>query len=398
MSTSDALAQRFVYAAIVICIMNAAALLWMPSLLGALAQGYGLVPRELSYLAFGELGGFLLGTLFTSSMTIRGLQRWVVASCALLITVNVVLLLFAPAVPFVALRPVAGFAAGIGFGYGLKLCTASLRPTRNFGFLTAFMSFGMIIGFQLTAHLVEWFATVGGKTDAAAIRNVSKMIFGVYAALAACAALVLLANRPAEASSSSHPRTLTGRLDWSARTCLVAIMISFVGQGAVWAFLQTLGISHGFTVSDVANAMSVFAVMGIAGSLSAAALPTTVSRGLALSVALVFLWIGLYALYSPPALSWYIAGCAVGGYYWNFALSLMLGLLARVDSTGRGSVLGGTMSSAGGAVGPLLAGLLIQGSNYRSVGWMTAVLCTAGVACVWFVEQQNRRAPTAALA
>ena len=142
--------------------------------------------------------------------------------------------------------------------------------------LTAFMSFGMIIGFQLTAHLIEWFGTVGGKADAAGIRNVSKMIFGVYAALGACAALVLLTNRPAAAGSSSqHPHTLTGRLDWSVRTCLVAIVISFVGQGAVWAFLQTLGISHGFTVSAVANAMSVFAVMGIAGSLSAAALPAT---------------------------------------------------------------------------------------------------------------------------
>ena len=83
-------------------------------------------------------------------------------------------------------------------------------------------------------------------------------------------------------------------------------------------------------------------------------------------------------------------GCAVGGFYWNFLLPLVLGLLAQVDASGRGSVLGGTMSSLGAAIGPLLAGLLIQGTNYQPVGWMAAGLSLAGLICVFVVEQRAK--------
>lgn len=67
----------------------------------------------------------------------------------------------------------------------------------------------------------------------------------------------------------------------------------------------------------------------------------------------------------------------------------MLGILARIDQTGRGSVLGGTMSSAGSALGPLLAGVLIRGSNYQPVGWLAGMLCAAGVVCVMLVENRS---------
>jgi predicted MFS family arabinose efflux permease len=131
--------------------------------------------------------------------------------------------------------------------------------------------------------------------------------------------------------------------------------------------------------------------LGIVGSLSAAALPGVVSRTAAIGIALFFLWIGLYALYEPASLMWYLGGCAIGGFYWNFALSLMLGLVARIDRSGQGSVLGGTMSSVGSTFGPLFAGLLIRGTEYQLVGWMVGVLCTAGLACVSVVERHSSR-------
>lgn len=71
-------------------------------------------------------------------------------------------------------------------------------------------------------------------------------------------------------------------------------------------------------------------------------------------------------------------------------------MFARIDNSGRASVLGGTMSSAGSALGPLLAGLLIQGSNYQPVGWMAGTACMLGVGLVWFVE--TRSIPRTALA
>ena len=383
--TPPVISNRYVFAAMAICVTMMAALLWMPAVLGALALGYQLGPQELSYLAFAELFGFLLGTLFTSSKTLEELNRWVLIGCGALMAINLALL-FAPASTFIFFRAAAGLATGMGFGYGLKLCSASSKPTRSFGLFTAAMSLVMIIGFQLVAQMIEMWGMVDGVADAHRMKGVVKIVFVIYAALAGGSAVILLTNKPPPLPGPSGPQVV-GKVGARVVIGLLAIILSFIGQGSVWAFLQTLGIAHGFSVVGVANAMSTWAIMGIVGSLSAAALPGAISRTTYIGIALVVLWGGLYALYSPPSLLWYIAGCAIGGFYWNFVLSLLLGLLASIDPTGRGSVLGGAVSSSGSAIGPLFAGMLIQGTNYDQVGWFAGGLCAAGFTCVWIIEK-----------
>ncbi len=394
MTTSNAFVpQRYVHAAMLLCITNMAALLWMPSLLGALAQGFGLVTADLSKLASFELVGFVLGTVFTSSKSIGQLHRWVFIGCGLVIAANIVLALYAPTAPFIVMRPLAGLGGGLGFGYALKVCTASEHPTKSFGLLTGLMSIMMIVGFQAIAWLIGTKTGADGVVDADSVKTVARMVFGIYAAFSAFALAVYVTNRapaPADDAASSPAQTkASGMPPPIVLIGLLAIVLSFMGQGSIWAFLQTLGTAHGFSVGGVANAMSAWAILGVIGSFSVAALPHHLPRWMAIGVAMLVLYAGLYALYAPQSLIWYVVGCGIGGFYWNFALPLMLGLLARVDHTGRGSVLGGTMSSLGGAIGPMLASMVIQGNNYQPVGWMSGVLCLAGLICVFVVERRG---------
>lgn len=388
---SSHFAARYVYAGMLVCIAMMIPMLWMPALLGALAQGFGIEAGALGRLASAELAGFLLGTLFTSSRSVDELQRWLLGGCVLLVGVNLALALFVTQLPFIAVRPLAGLASGIAFGFGLKLCALSARPTRYFGIITGLMSATMIVGFQGVGRLIA-LRSGGDTVEAIAAAEVARGVFALYALLAGVAAAVYLTNRPrlsAGQTAGSTPRA-AGLPPPLVLLGLGAIVLSFTGQGGTWAFLQTLGVAHGFPLTSVANAMSAFAIFGIAGSLAAAALPGEwPPRWLAIALALLLLWAGLYALHRPQTATWYLVGCAIGGFYWNFLLPLVLGLLARIDNSGRASVLGGTMSSAGSALGPLLAGLLIQGSNYQPVGWMAGIACLLGVAFVWYVETRG---------
>ena len=387
--------NRYVYAAMMLCIVNMAALLWIPALLGALAQGFGLATSDLSKLASAELVGFLLGTMFTSSKSIAELKRWMFAGFALVIAANLVLAMFAGQVPFIIMRPLAGLGGGIAFGYALKICTGSKSPTQNFGILTGCMSAMMIVGFQLIAYLINTQATVAGVVNPESVKTVVKIVFAVYAGFAVLAAFLYVTNQPPIAPQTAEQAALpkpSGFPEPIVIIGLAAILISFMGQGSIWAFLQTLGIAHGFSVGGVANAMSAWAILGVIGSFSVGLLPARVPRWVGIGVMTVTLYVGIYALYAPQDISWYVFGCAVGGFYWNFMLPLVLGLLAQVDATGRGSVLGGTMSSLGAAIGPLLAGMLIQGTNYQPVGWMAAGLSLAGLICVFIVEQRGKKA------
>src|SRR5262245_9934503 len=136
---TPAVSPRFVFSAMFTGIAMMTAVLWMPATLGALAQAYGLGTAQLSQLAFAELTGFLLGTLFTSNRTIAQLRRWVPVGCALVVIASVWFILHSDRAPGSWSRLIAGLGSGIGFGYGLKNCAASERPTRSFGILTAAM-------------------------------------------------------------------------------------------------------------------------------------------------------------------------------------------------------------------------------------------------------------------
>jgi hypothetical protein len=166
-SVTPAVAPRFVVSAMFTGIAMLTAVLWMPATLGALAQAYGLGTAQLSRLAFAELAGFLLGTLFTSNRSILQLRRLVPVGCALVIVASAWFILQSDRAPVTWSRLIAGFGSGIGFGYGLKTCAASERPTRSFGILTAAMSFVMVIGFQFVAYLTESAgpATAGVPSD-----------------------------------------------------------------------------------------------------------------------------------------------------------------------------------------------------------------------------------------
>lgn len=379
-----------VYAAMLIGITMMAAILWLPSMLGAVAVAYSLGAEPVSHLAFAELLGFLVGTLFTQGGTVATVRRWILPGCLLIVTANAWMALHDDQAPALAIRLLAGLGAGFGFGYGLKVCATSAHPTRSFGLFTGAMSLMMVIGFQSIAKLLEPGSVPAGGTLELA-RGTVRSLGWIFMAATAGAALLSFANRmPSSvlgAAASERKISLPSPL---VLIGLLAIALAFIGQGAIWSFLQILGISHGFSVSSVANGMSAFAIVGIAGSLMAAAKPPRWPRWAVIGMVLPVLWCGLYFLYAPRSIAWYVVGCAIGGFYWNYTLPLILGLLARMDRTGRGSVLGGTMSSAGSALGPLVAGLMIHGANYEPTGVLAGSLCLASAICVAVTENFAR--------
>jgi predicted MFS family arabinose efflux permease len=394
-NASGTVSDRSVYLSIVICLSMILAPILLPAQLGAMALGYNLSPGQLSLLVSVELGVYVLSTIFCSTLSLSDYRRWLPVGCLTVIAANLALAFFAPQLPFLPARAVAGLGAGFGFGYALKMCALSQKPAQNFGILTGSMAVLMIAGVQGMAQLTAA-QTATGVTEAEGARNVATIIFVVYAAMAAFAAVIFLFNRPASVklgdTAIAGARGLLGPL---AILGLTALLIMFMGQGAVWAFLQTLGVSHGYAVGDVANAMSVFAIMGIVGSFSVALLPKALPTSSAIGLAFVILLAGLFALYAPASISWYVAGSGICGFFWSFAMPQVLGLLARIDPTGRASILGGSMASTGAALGPLAAGALIHGANYQPVGWMVAGFCLFSLACLWFVEFKDSAARVA---
>jgi predicted MFS family arabinose efflux permease len=390
MSTATAqIGNRYVFAAMGTCLLMMASLLWIPTLLGAMAQGYGIETRMLGLLGSAEIFGFLAASIVGSFIAVDRMKPWVIAGAAMVIAANISLMLLAPNVPFLLMRPVASFGGGLAFAYALKICAMSAHPTRSFGIFTGMMSVLMLIGFQVGGRLMAARTGADGVTSADGAAEVARTIFMLYAGMAAAGALVFLGNQPTLPSSSAegHGSSGGGKLAPAVFVGLAGIALSFMGQGCIFSFLQTMGVSHNFDVAGVANAMSAWAFVGVLGSFSVGLLPESVPRWVLIGIGLLVMLGGYYALYSPPSVLVYAIGCAIGGFYWNFILPLMLGLLARVDASGRGSVWGGSMSSMGSMLGPVIAGMLISGTNYMPVATTSIALTVAGFACVFLIER-----------
>ncbi len=363
-------------------VLMMASLLTMPALLGAVARTFGLPIADLGLLALVETLAYVTGIFLASGTPVARLRTQVLIAGACVAVANLGCLAAGSRDALLLLRPVVGLGSGMAFGYALKHCSGSARPDRSFGILTAALSMMMVGGFQAIGAID---AAVGGRS-----------VFVLYAVLAGLAMAIAWSTPAAPERAGEGAAGAAGMPAPVVLLGLAGIILSFLAQGSLWAFLERLGSAHGFAARQVTNALSMFAIAGIGGSLGAAALPARVPRSSALITAMGVLIPGLYMLYAPPSLAGFVLGCAVGGFYWNFTLSLQLGILAKVDPSGRGAVLGGMVSGIGSALGPMIAGALVQGSDFRPVGWMAGSLVAAATVFILIVNRARSPALPAA--
>ena len=86
-------------------------------------------------------------------------------------------------------------------------------------------------------------------------------------------------------------------------------------------------------------------------------------------------------MYLGVSYALFFIGCSIFGVYWNFYLTLHLGMIARSDSTGRVIVLCGVAPSVGAIIGSFMGGMLVQGVDYQPLAQVATILCIIGVAC-----------------
>ena len=98
-------------------------------------------------------------------------------------------------------------------------------------------------------------------------------------------------------------------------TTLASMFLFSVGQGAIWAFSERIGISIGFSHEEVGLALGVTTLAGLAGGVIAAVVGTRGGRPMLLAVGLganvVATWMvviaGSSGLYLAGLLAWAIA-------------------------------------------------------------------------------------------
>jgi hypothetical protein len=148
---------------------------------------------------------------------------------------------------------------------------------------------------------------------------------------------------------------------------LAAMLAYFIAQGVAWAYLFLIGTAGGLAEQQVATALTLSQIAGVAGALLPAMIGSRLGRWRPLSlgiaggaVALAFL-VGRFD-YLPFTL-WV---CAYN-FFWNMTHPYLLGSMASFDRSGRVVVYAVALQMLGLAVGPALAASVISPEHYQRV-------------------------------
>jgi len=342
----------------------------LPLVLGGAADTQGLEEDQLGFAAAAFMGG-LAFINFTGFAWIRRYDwRLLVAGGNLVAA----LAFIAPVIVFnyplwIACNLLAGCATGASYGVSIACLGDSRAPERNFALAYAaqtFLSAGLIFSLPRIAVAFDLFET--GQLIAATL-----MLLGLLLVL-------LLPGHGVKSGTLPESGQRRVSLPQAALAmALLVLLLNVMAEGAIWAFLERIAVSGGFTTTYAANVMAFSFFASGAGSIFAAAIGTRFGSTMPFIVAVCLSIASVWVLWAGGAELVYFAGVMLFALAWNLGSPYRMALATRADASGRYSTLVPAMQTLGAALGPALAGLLIVDGSFLYVYLMCTVAWVATI-------------------
>ena len=349
-----------------------------PVFLGVLSEVFALNAQQLGLAGGIELGGAGLASLGAVYWFPRfELRKIALFAITMLVVSNLITTWVSSYSLLLLVRFCAGFfGSGIVYAMALGLIGQMPNTERVIAIAIICHVISLVLGMAIIPVLFEyWFFQ--GVSLSISLLFATGLLF-----------LPLIPERANQAQASSDQSASAIGVVFLPCALLGSLLLFSIGLGGVWAFLERIGNSAGFSMVDIGNALALAGLMGGAGALVAAIvslrfgrlLPLVISIGGQLGVCLLFAsrndWLS------------YLIAIALFNFFWNLALPYLMGAIASADKTGRFMVLIPAAQAGGYAIGPVLAGSFIVGDAYATAGFVSMAVFAC---CLIFVVPLIRR-------
>jgi len=354
-SDPDLNSPKAIVGAIGVMVMVPMFFLVMPLYVGALSDDYGFTNAQIGYLISIELGSAALASL-TALFWLRQVN-WrtvLLVFLILLAAVNVLSILVGGAYEkLLLIRAVAGFSAGAMMAIALAALGDTQNQDRNF-------AFGVMGQLGISGCLLLVLPYFIGSRGAASV-------FAVF--LVACVIAIPLARWIPSTGKAPTVARITKRESLLPLWGLAGSAAIFVGQAAVWAFIERMGSAAGLSPGTIGVALGSSVLAGIAGAFVASWLAGRKGRRLPMAVAMIGEIVCLLFLLGGYTTAVYFAVVIVYSICWNFWLPYQMAVIAETDVSGKFVALITLSQAVGVAVGPALVGPMISQDNFDPVVW-----------------------------
>jgi predicted MFS family arabinose efflux permease len=334
----------------------------LPALVNIIGMALKWDDRALGLLASADVAGITLGSLLGIPLVKRHAMRTViVGGVATLAAADVACAIAHSEVAVVGFRFVGGAASGLILA-GCYALYSYVNPQRNFA---AFSIGQMVSGFVGVTALPLITGKLGWQS--------------AFYSLAICTAVALPLSLWVPAHSygrgsapmSAHHDGHSSVWVWAS---VVGIVAYVIGEGAVWTFMERMGMSSGISERDVNLAVSACTLAGVLGAV----VTMFPSRRLGVLIPLTLsalLSVASVCLMRTASPGLFIAALCGFTFAWLAFATVQFAVIAAADRAGTATIGMSTAWYAGFAIGPYLSGALVVKYGFAPV----QVLGVAGV-------------------
>jgi predicted MFS family arabinose efflux permease len=165
------------------------------------------------------------------------------------------------------------------------------------------------------------------------------------------------------------------------RVALVGVILFFLGQGALWTFLEAMGLADGVPAAAAHTCLEVCAAFGVLGGIAVLALGRTLRPWIPLlaSLGLTIIGVSLVRTSNP-----WIFGGAISAFYFCLPVfaAYQFAIISEADSSRHASVLVSAATFGGFGLAPYLGGELVAGFGYSSLQVLDVTFMTAALLCL----------------
>jgi len=342
-----------------------------PAVLGELVERKVISLEGVGLVAMGEIIAVGVGVALGDALLKTTRMRLVAVAAALATAVfDFASIGLGSDAAFVAGRALAGLSEGVLVWVTTCVIVRSSAPERLAGaFLVAQTLAQAAVAALLALLVVPRFGWQGAFAA-----------LGVLSAAVALVAPFLPPSLDPLAASGAPKLGVSGPVALT----LAIVFCEMATLGALWAFLEPLGVRAGFDSETAQTIVSGVLVMQVIGGLVATALAERLPPARTLAVAAATLGaITLTIGVAPgPAPFRFAALCAVFGFVWLFMMPFHIGLALRADPAGRVAVLVPAAQLTGSAFGPLVVSLIVVGDDAGPAPFVSAAFALAALAAL----------------
>ena len=337
-----------------------------PQLLGPIMRDYGLGEEAVGWLFSVENAALAL-TIVAAAGPLARLSRMRVAIAGALLAcaANAASPFMGSYESLLLTRWLAGMGSGLIGAAGTAAAASARNPERVFAIVIVTSQLIWAVEPTAIPYATVPFSASGG--------------FFLLAGTSLVVTPLFFWLLPAREAPEAKPSLLAAPNRILALVAMLALFFFEVGQGGVWTFVAQIGEHTGLSEHATGRGMTVAGLTGLVGGVVAAWLGGRIGYKVPIAIGVGLNTVAAVGLAFTEDATVYLALMWLWTAAYTFAVPYLMGALAAMDDLGRWVVASDGVWTLGDAVGPGVAGFLVERSGYAPLGGLalfTGVTCT----------------------